>query len=121
MLIDIPLWSEEEQTAYIKERVAAHRHAEMLHDIGSPIPECSMEERWGTEDKWAVKKKDGKRALKLFSSEEEAKAMVDQKPELVIEYRAGGDLRCEENFCRVAEWCEQYAKKKGAGQKTDPK
>lgn len=111
-MIDIPLWSPQEQEDYIRSRIKEHRTAEMMIDIGSPIPECTLEERWASEDKWAYKKKpDAKRATKVLSSEAEADALVNEKGG-VVEFRPGSSMRCEENFCRVADWCDQFQRTK---------
>jgi hypothetical protein len=149
----IPLWSHEKTVAYMEERVKLHQEG-----LRGVFPECTREERWHKDDKWAVKKKGNKRALRVFPSEWEAeafymdyikdkfkkpwqvhrgdkkrpdtfetkeeadnwaesvqrtgvKAEVKLKDLLEIEFRPGEDTRCE-NFCKVRDWCSQYAKRK---------
>lgn len=112
-VIDLPLWTPEEQEQYILARIRAHRNAEMNIEIGADIPECSDEERWASPPKWAVKKgEDSRRATKVFDTKDEAVAFAKEKQCSVIEHRPGSSMRCEENFCRVAEWCDQFARMK---------
>ena len=97
---DVPLWSMDEQEAYIKERVAIHAEAEKSDDHAFW---CTAEERWATPEKWAVYGK-GKKALKLHNTPEEA----EQHPGMVrTEFRPGKSVRCE-SYCDVAAFCPQY-------------
>jgi len=97
---DVPLWSMDEQEAYIRERVAIHAEAEKSDDHAFW---CTAEERWATPEKWAVYGK-GKKALKLHNTLEEA----EQDSRMVrTEFRPGKSVRCE-SYCDVAEFCRQY-------------
>jgi aconitase B len=65
------------------------------------------------EDTFAVKKKTNKRALKVFDSMEEAEWFMKQKSlgdDHIIETRKGAATRCEQDWCRVSNWCDQYAR-----------
>ena len=104
--IDVPLWSDQEQDAYVHERVALHQEAEFQRLTGAELPECSDSERWAKSDIWAVKKIGNKRAIKLYDNEEEAKANLLAGQE--IEFRRGEPTRCTANWCRVNAWCSQY-------------
>ena len=104
--IDVPLWSDQEQDAYVHERVALHQEAEFQRLTGAELPECSDSERWAKTDIWAVKKIGNKRAIKLYDNEEEAKANLLAGQE--IEFRRGEPTRCTANWCRVNAWCSQY-------------
>jgi hypothetical protein len=55
----LPLWSFEEREAFIKERIEAHRVAEMNAALGLPLPECTPHERWEREGSYAVMKVGG--------------------------------------------------------------
>ncbi|MGA0128439.1 MAG: PD-(D/E)XK nuclease family protein [Burkholderiales bacterium] len=104
--IDIPLWSNEKQDAFLHERVRLHQSAEFERLTGGKLPECSSEERWQRPSVWAVKKKGNKRALKLYYNEDEAKNALEDGQE--IEFRQGEFGRCAGNWCKVNAWCDQY-------------
>ena len=105
--LDVPLWSEAEQAAYVKERVRLHQVAELEKEFAG-LPECTDEERWTRAGKWAVHKGQNKRALKLFDTKEEAEAFGAEQSDRRIEERASEHVRCSNNFCRVNEWCNQW-------------
>lgn len=115
--IDIPMWSEEEQAAFIESRLAAHREA-------AP---CSPEERWRRESKWAVMKKGRKTALRLLNNEKEAWEWCEKngciggsindiddkehrilflKDGVTLVERTGDDMRCLE-WCPVRALCTE--------------
>lgn len=71
------------------------------------IPECSKEERWATEDKYALMKKGAKKALKLFSDEAEANEALSQGKGDYIEFRPGEDKKCIE-YCSCCKFCSYY-------------
>jgi hypothetical protein len=148
----IPLWPHERTRAYMEERVKLHQDG-----IRGVFPECTEDERWHKDDKWAVRKKGNKRALRVLPSEWDAEnylmehlrdkgmapwevykagkkratkafehkqdaedwaeairrtgvdSEVKRKDFLEIDFRPGEDTRCE-HFCKVRDWCPQYAK-----------
>lgn len=106
--IDIPMWTDKEQDAYVNERVELHQNAEFDRLIGSELPDCSDAERWAKPSIWAVKKTGNKRAIKLYDKEAEARA--DLQPGQEIEFRPGESTRCVNNWCRVNAFCSQYKK-----------
>lgn len=65
------------------------------------LPLCTLEERWGTKDKYAVMKNGRKRAVKLYDRKEEAEK--DKRGDY-IEVRKGEDKRCM-SYCDVCEFC----------------
>jgi len=107
----VKIVDEERVMQYIKKRVALHKRA----DAGESIP-CSQEERWAKADTWAVKKKGGKRALRVVDSQPAAQAFITQNQfkykegELVIEFRQSESFRCANGYCPVASVCPQYQK-----------
>jgi len=107
VVLDIPLWSLEERTEYVEERMALHQNARQLFDIEEETVRCTSKERWARPDKWAVKKKGNKKAMKLFDDEGDAKTMASEK-NLELEHRKGESSRCSGNYCGVAEFCSQY-------------
>lgn len=121
MTIPIDMWSDEEQEQYFMDRVRVHFNADnsLSHDDGGEtgLVACTDEDQWKSPDKWAVmskardkRSKSGKgRALSVHTSHEDAKAALEEKQnenDLYIETRLGERTRCE-NFCDVAEWCQQ--------------
>ena len=110
--IDIKLWDAEEADQYLNERVALHQKAEFDRLTGSELPDCSEQERWIKESKWALKKKGQKRAVKLFDNEQEAREAVTDGMDL--EFRQGEAVRCAANWCRVSAWCSQYQREQEA-------
>lgn len=105
--VPVRLWSREEQEAYILERVALHQMADMASETGEDLPECSAEDRWVKNDKWAVMKVGGKRAVRTITDREEAEAFVPEEG-YYLQYRPGQSHRCD--YCGVSKWCGQYAR-----------
>lgn len=95
-VIPVALWPKERAEAYLEERVRLHQQDE--------VPPCTDEERWHQPDKWALMKKGGKRAVKLF----------DLKPEIILtkdqywEHRPGSYPRCE-SYCPASKFCPQWS------------
>lgn len=109
--VDIPLFADEEIDALVKTCVKRHSDAEFERLTGGDLPPCTDEERWMKPTKYAVRKKGGKRALRVFDSWSDANDMViatSETTEVEIEERLGEYTRCKDNWCRVAEWCDQY-------------
>jgi len=104
--VNIPLWEPEKQDAYLNGRVALHQKAEFDRLTGSELPWCSDDERWIKENKWALKRKGQKRAVKVFDNEPDAIAAVQDGME--VKFRRGEATRCKANWCRVSAWCSQY-------------
>lgn len=86
----------------IMEKVAEIEAAYKLTD--DEIAPCSKEERWAEDDKWAVMKKGRKSALKLCSSEEEAREYGQGD---YIEFRPAVSKKCED-YCNCKEFCSFY-------------
>lgn len=105
--LNVPLWSEEEQDEFVRERIRLHRVAELEKEF-SGLPECTDEERWTRPGKWAVHKGKNKRALRLFDKKEEAEVFANEANDRRIEERRSEYVRCSNNYCRVNEWCEQW-------------
>ena len=109
IIVPINLWDFDEQERYVINRVKTHQEALQDYIDGKEMAECSFEEMWKREDTYAVKKKKNKRALKVFEVETEAKEFAKKKgEEYEIEFRKGLSVRCEDNYCKVNEWCPQY-------------
>jgi len=104
---DVPLWTFEEQEAYVRERVRIHKE---------PAGQCTSEERWARADTWAVKKLGRKSAIRVFDSQSEAMTYFNKTFRVpsemnnhYIKKRPGKNARCE-GYCQVSEFCPYYKK-----------
>ena len=104
--VPVTLWSDEEQDAYVTERVRLHRVAEL--EVDFHLPDCTPSEQWRREGSFAVHKGANKRALKLFSTKEEAQVFAGQSDDRSVVERPATLTRCENNYCRVADFCDQW-------------
>ena len=109
-VLNIDLWSDEEQQAFIEERVSIHQEAEVQYLINDELPLCTDEERWRRKDTYRVEKKGRKTAVRVLDTREEADEYIgghkDSKLLKVVEAK-GECVRCA-NYCDVAEFCNQY-------------
>jgi len=100
---ELELWSFEQQEEYIKSRLRDHKE--------NPYRECTAEEKWKSEDTYAVKSEYRKSAWRVLNSIEEAeKWIVDNKKGEYIETRLGVCKRCQD-YCSVRSVCP-YTKEK---------
>ena len=113
-VINIPMWTDEEQQNFIEERVSLHQDAEAEFLISGTLPPCSDEERWKKEDTYRVVKAGRKSALRVLDSQKKADKYIsghkDEK-NLSVELALGKSVRCE-SYCPVAEFCKQYQEEK---------
>ena len=56
-VLNIDLWSDEEQQAFINQRVSIHQEAEVDYLINDKLPLCTDAERWRRKDTYRVEKK----------------------------------------------------------------
>jgi hypothetical protein len=85
------------------------KHEEAVPD--DCLEPCTPEQRWHKTDKWAVKKKGRKTAVRVYESEKDARvrAMEENKKAdsndlYYVEFREGEDTRCQ-SYCSVAQFC----------------
>lgn len=102
----------EECGRWLEARFEEIEAAEQLPD--DQLPMCSEEERWHKPDKWAVMKEGRKTAVRLYDSEEEANARMEQesangKGRFYVEHRPGEDPKCA-SYCSACEFCDHYKK-----------
>ena len=96
----------EEFESWLKVKFAEIEQSEKLSDDDLPL--CSDVERWHKPDKYAVMKEGRKTAVKLYDSEEEANARVEQEGKgFYVEHRKGEDSKCL-NYCSACEFCSHY-------------
>ena len=116
-VLPIALMDSSEVEAYIRQRIDLHRQAKVDADWDHELINCTDEERWMRETKFAVKKEGRKSAVRVLDTQEEAMAVLAEMPEkdiasakVFIEIRKGESVRCTGNFCGVAKWCSQFKK-----------
>lgn len=99
-VFEVPLWTAEDAAKFLEERVRLHKQAEE-----GLFTECTAEERWERQTKYALMRRGRKSALKLFETHEEARAAISQSDHYV-ETRPGANIRCE-SYCAVSAFCQQ--------------
>ena len=104
--IQIPIWTEEQQEQFVRDRVHLHAEAMFQAQTGGSLPECSRDDMWEKPTVWAVKKPGAARAKSLHYTESEAVKAAGE--DLEIELRPGERTRCA-NYCNVRDFCSQWA------------
>ena len=102
-IVPIDLWKKKDRKEYISKRMQRHFWDNKI---------CTKEEKWQSEDKFAVMKKGKTRAVKLFDTKDDANdfiIMQKDQEELYLEDRPGYSMRCK-MYCNVKQFCPQYAK-----------
>jgi len=111
-VIEVKLWTNEEQEEFVKERVSIHQDAEVGYLISNELPICTDAERWRRKDTYRVEKKGRKSAVRVLDTQDEAdKFMEGHKDEkqMSIVFAKGECIRCAD-YCDVSEFCNQYKK-----------
>lgn len=104
--IPIPLWTREEQEAYILERIRKHKNAQTSLALNKEMAWCTDAELWKRPDIFAVMKEGRKSAVKLCETEEDAESRVDNLGgKHYVQYRKGEAVRC--GYCNVRGFCSQ--------------
>jgi hypothetical protein len=107
-IVNIPLWTFEEQEAFIKGRIAKHSAAEFALETEAELPECTPQEMWEKPPVWAVIKVGNTRAKSLHETAELADAALNELGKgYEIQIRKGDRTRCKD-YCLVNRWCKQY-------------
>lgn len=71
------------------------------------IPVCSKENRWATDDKFAVMKKGRKSALRVLNSRDEAELWMEYNKGDYIEERPAESRKCMD-YCSCCEFCNYW-------------
>lgn len=109
-VINFDLGTPEEVEEWIVKRFKRIEYLEKLSDLDLPL--CSMEERFNSGDKYAVKKKVWKKAFRVFDSLDEARELLIELErkypgEYEIEERIGEDKKCKD-YCSCCQFCPYY-------------
>lgn len=118
-IIQIPLWTMEEQERFLSDKVRNFLDHENTPD--HLLPFCTDLERWYTGDKYAVKKKGNKRALSggVHNTRQSAEDFATLQPvPTEIEHRPGESKRCSQ-YCEVKNFCNQYLETQKGEKKND--
>lgn len=108
-VVDVPLAPMLVTEAYINKRLAEHAKAESLSDdeIAKQIP-CTNDERWMSEQVFAVMKGDNKKATKLFADKNLADSHVVQLGKgYSVVTRPQVYRKCDE-YCELRQVCPLY-------------
>ncbi len=101
-------FTEEELNEAEQEIVAKFEELESLEKMDDDaIPECSAEQRWASEAKYAVMKKTSKKAVKLCLLKSEADRMIASGKGDYIEFRPGEDKKCAD-YCSCSRYCSYW-------------
>lgn len=100
----------EEIEKFIVDKFEEIKKYEKTEDNSLPL--CSLEARWNEGDKYAVKKKGNKRALRVYDTLKEAKEHLEQDESLELEIRKGEDKKCLE-YCSCYKFCNYYTERYG--------
>lgn len=75
--------------------------------LDDEIPICSKENRWATDDKFAVMKKGRKSALRVLNSRDEAELWMEYNKGDYIEERPAESRKCMD-YCYCCEFCNYW-------------
>ena len=100
LVVDVPIWNAEKQQEFLEERIKLYESVENLPD--NELPKCSLEERWASQDRYAVVKKTSaiskssgwRKALpkaSYFATRSEAQAFIDEKRKVKIKTKKKPD------------------------------
>lgn len=96
---------------YIKEKLEEiDKYRNMPDDA---IPACSKENRWATDDKYAVMKNGRKSALRVLNSMEEAEKWMKENGGTYIEKRNAESKKCME-YCQCNRFCNFWKENYGS-------
>jgi hypothetical protein len=114
VIVPIPMANPANVETYILHRCTLHQAARD-QPIDDLIPECTKEERWEDETKFAAMKIGGKRATKVFDTEAEAHGWLSQQKDhanFQLDMRPGFARRCmgmaNKVYCPARNFCHHY-------------
>ena len=105
---EMPCWSLEDREHLYRSLLTEHVEAESIPD--DQLPYCSKEYCWESGSCFAVYRPGAAKAIRLCSTEEEAKSYIKYKNltgDIRIEERPPTRRRCKD-YCSAAPFCNQY-------------
>lgn len=116
-MLEVPIIPDEEVEKFIIDRIVVHLKARQVE-----LPQCSKEEKWQTDSKYALMKKGAKRAVKLFNTKQAAVGeLTDTAADVKVYYieeRPSEAKRCM-SYCSVSEFCDQFKNEKKGNNNND--
>ena len=112
-VIQVPLWSFEEQEQEIQKRVELLKTLEAMSD--DQLLPCTPEEMWEKPTAYAVMKPGRRAALRVYASQALAEGHAKNNTGLFIQVRPGERTRCEK-YCAVKRFCTEFAQYRAAKQ-----
>jgi len=111
-VIEFPIWEYSKVEEFIKFQLEEIDSYIRFSD--DELPLCSMEDRWATPTKYAIKKKGRKSAVKVFDDIERATEYLREKKDnkLSLETRVGTDKKCV-SYCSCNKYCDYYQERYG--------
>jgi len=107
-VINITLWSYEEQEEFVRHRIQKHADALYAAETNDDLPLCKPEEMWEKPTSYAIIKTGNVRAKKVCYSVAEANAELELAGKgFEIQVRPGERTRCA-NYCQVRDFCQQW-------------
>ena len=106
--IELELWNDDKIESFLESRINDIKSYEELPD--DLILECTPEERWQSQEQYAVYHKEKSRALRVFDIESEAEEFIKghkDSANLIIKLRNEVPKRCFD-FCSVNQFCHYY-------------
>ena len=91
--------------SFIKAKVPELEKAEQLAD--EELPPCTKEERWASDDTFAVMKEGRKSAIRVYNTKEEAETNLASLGGAYIEERKGESRKCVD-YCNCKDFCPFY-------------
>lgn len=105
-VFEIPMWDLAYTDKFACERVQA------LIDAETTLPLCTDEDTWAKPEKFALMKKGGVRAIKLFDTRASAESAMSDPKNQFIEHRPAEYTRCNA-YCACEPFCLQAQARKG--------
>lgn len=118
--VPVPMWPEQQAHDFLMQRLRLHRQG--ARGYYGP---CTPDERW-QHTSYAVTKQGNQRPTRVFDTREDAETFAAASTEAprnwrdwyVIDERVSDPIRCK-SFCRVAQFCDQWAEDRRTEQQRD--
>ena len=96
----------EETEKFVNNKIEQIEYCQGMND--KDLPPCTKEERWATDDKFAVMKNGRKSAVRVLDNKEDAeKLMASLGTGHYVELRKGESKKCKD-YCMCKDFCSYY-------------
>ena len=94
---------------FITKKIVENEKAELVSD--DQLPACSKENRWATDDSFAIMKEGRKSAIRVFANKEDAELLLNSLDDKHwLQERKGESRKCEDGYCICRNFCSFYQK-----------